>query len=225
MWSWEQTLLSQVREPHLKIQAVWTQVTKTCLGKFRDKSSILQDAPFSTNEFNEAWKQLCAFETLGHPWLPTPSALAMTWMSILSAVTLRGLDLEKSFDPKLLADIVANDGYPQALCMAVMTQLVTNTEYQKDDREYKSIFSIMFMPDNMLKGITLSRDKVIEWVGDICLQRVGESDHAKSIPQSDFLAQWQDLLPEHWRKHASTDVLKASYSVTHLLSRSNEDAG
>lgn len=196
-----------------------------CLGKFRDKSAVLQDAPFSTNEFNEAWKQLCTFETLGRPWLPTPSALAMTWMSILSAVTLRGFDFEKSFDPKPLADIVGNDGYPQALCMAVMTRLVPNTDYQKDDREYRSIFSTLFMPDNTLKGITLSRDKIIEWVGDICLQRVGESDQAKSIPQSDLLAQWQDLLPEDWRKHASMDLLKAYFSVTFSLSRSNEDAG
>lgn len=225
MWSWEQILPCQVREPHLKIQAVWTQVTKPCLGKFRDKSAVLQDAPFSTNEFNEAWKQLCAFETLGLPWLPTPSALAMIWMSILSAVTLRGFNFEKSFDPKALANIVGNDGYPQALCMAVIVRLVPNTDNQKDDREYRSISPTLFMPDNTLKGVTLSRDKTIEWVGDVCLQRVGEYDQTKSIPQSNFLAQWQDLLPEDWRQHASMDLLKANFSVIFLLSRSNEDAG
>ena len=64
----------------------------------------------------------------------------------------------------------------------------------------------------MLKGISLSRDKTIEWVGDVCLQRVGESHQARVIPQSDFLAQWQDLLPEGWRKHSSMDLLKASFS-------------
>lgn len=149
----------------------------------------------------------------------------MIWMSILSAATLRGFDFEKGFDPKALADIVGNDGYPQALCMAVMARLVPNIDYQKDDREYRSISPTLFMPDNKLKGITLSRDKIMEWVGDVCLQRVGESDQAKSIPQSDFLAQWQDLLPEDWRKHASMDLLKANFSVTFLLSTSNEDAG
>ena len=83
----------------------------------------------------------------------------------------------------------------------------------------------MSIPDYILKGITLSRDRTVEWVGDVCLQRVGESDQAKSIPQSDFLAQWQDLLPEGWRKHASMDLLKVNFSVAFLLSGSNEDAG
>ena len=109
-----------------------------CLGKFRDKSAILQDAPLSTDEFNQAWEQLCAFDVLGSPWLPTPSALAMVWKSILSAATVRGFDLEKSFELKSLAEIVGNDGYPQALFTAVVIRLVSKTEYQKDNREYRT---------------------------------------------------------------------------------------
>ena len=77
----------------------------------------------------------------------------------------------------------------------------------------------------MLKGISLSKDKTIEWVGDVCLQSVGESHQARGIPQSDFLAQWQDLLPEDWRKHSSMHLLKASFSGAFLMSRSNEHAG
>ena len=109
-----------------------------CLGSFRDKHAIRQDAPFSTNEFNEAWKQVCAFEVLGRPWLPTPSALAMVWKSILSAATIRGVSLENSFGLRSLAEVVGNDGYPWPLVMAVMTRLTSNTEILKDDCEYRS---------------------------------------------------------------------------------------
>ncbi len=108
------------------------------LGKYKDKNAILHDAPFSTKEFNKAWNQLCAFEVLGRAWLPTPSALAMIWKSILSAATIRGVNLEKSFDLKSLAEMVGNDGYPWALCMAVVIRLVSDTDYLNDDCEYRT---------------------------------------------------------------------------------------
>ena len=101
----------------------------------------MQDAPFSTEEFNGAWKQICAFEVLGRAWLPTPSALAMVWKSILSAATVRGVSLEKEFELKPLAEAVGSDGYPLALIMAVMTRLVSNNGNLKDDREYSTTSS------------------------------------------------------------------------------------
>lgn len=68
----------------------------------------------------------------------------------------------------------------------------------------------LFTSDIILEDVSLSRDKTVQWVGINCLQRAGESEQANTegIPQSDFLAQWQDLLPEGWRKHASMDLLK-----------------
>ena len=107
-----------------------------CLGKCSDKNAILQDAPVSTDEFNKAWQQTCAFEILGRPWLPTASALVMVWNSILSAATIRGFNLEKKFELKLLAEVVGNDGYPCALLMAIVTRLVSNTENLRDDCKY-----------------------------------------------------------------------------------------
>lgn len=66
------------------------------------------------------------------------------------------------------------------------------------------------MPDINLKDVSLDRDKTVQWVGIVCLQKAGESGQASTegIAQSDFLAQWHDLLPEGWRKHASMDLLK-----------------
>ena len=56
----------------------------------------------------------------------------------------------------------------------------------------------------------LSRDRTVEWVGSVCLQKDGESEQANTegIPQLDFITQWHDLLPEGWRKHAPLDLLK-----------------
>ena len=110
-----------------------------CLGKSSDKNAILQDAPVSTAEFNQAWQQICAFEVLGRPWLPTPSALVMVWNSILSSATIRGVNLETNFELKSLADVVGNDGYPWALFMAIMTRLVSNTENLRDDCKYLNL--------------------------------------------------------------------------------------
>lgn len=81
------------------------------------------------------------------------------------------------------------------------------------------------MSDKKFEGISLSRERTIQWVGNICLQKSGESVQAKGVPQSVFLAQWHDLLPEGWRWHASMDLLKAYFLFIFSLSQSNKDAG
>ena len=108
-----------------------------CLGEYKDKNAILQDAPFSNKEFDKTWKQHCAFEVLGRAWLPTPSALAMIWKSILSVATAKGVDLEKRLDLKPLAEMVGNDGFPWEFFMAVVTRLVSDTNHLNDDCEYR----------------------------------------------------------------------------------------
>ena len=60
----------------------------------------------------------------------------MVWNSILSAATIRGLNLETKFEPKLLAEAVVNDGYPWPLFTAIMRRLVLNTESLRDDCKY-----------------------------------------------------------------------------------------
>ena len=173
---------------------------------------MLQDAPFSAKEFDEAWEQLCAFEVLGHGWLPTASALVMLWKSIISIATIRDVKLDKTFDLKSLAEAVGNDGHPWALFMAVLMQLVYDTNDMRDQP---------FKSDTSCKDVSLDRDKTIRWVGNVILQGAGKS----GILQSDFLGQWHDALPEGWRKHALMDLLKVLFSASPLLSSSNQDVG
>ena len=108
------------------------------LGKYKDRTAILQDAPFSAQEFNNTWKQLCAFEVLGRAWLPTPSAVAMVWKSIMSAATIKGVNLEKKFGLNSVGEMVANDGFPSALFKAVVMG-VSDTDFVNDDCEHGTI--------------------------------------------------------------------------------------
>ena len=71
----------------------------------------------------------------------------------------------------------------------------------------------VFTTDTSLQDVTLSGDKTIQWVGNIILESAGEP----GITQSDFLAQWHDVLPEDWRKHASMDLLKVWFPILYSI--------
>lgn len=206
----EPNTASSGKRKALQDRLVLTWMLTSNLGKHKDRNSILQDAPCSTEQFEKTWNQLCAFDVLGRAWLPTPSALAMVWKSILSATTFSGVNFEQRFDVRPIAEMVADDGYPWALFIAVLTRLVSETDDLKDHCKTRKAPAPLLMSDTIPKGIILSRDKTVQWVGLICLQRAGEfeQDNTHGIPQSDFLAQWRDLLPEDWRRHASMDLLK-----------------
>ena len=109
------------------------------LGKYKDRTAILQDVPFSAQEFDNTWKQSCVFEVLGRAWLPTPSAFAMVWKSIMSAAIIMGVNLEKKFDLNSVGEMVGNDGFPLALFKAVVMRLVSDTDSVKDDCEHGTI--------------------------------------------------------------------------------------
>ena len=129
----------QVGSRHLKIRRYQHWMLTLRLGKYKDRTAILQDAPFSAQEFNNTWKQSCAFEVLGRAWLPTPSAVAMVWKSIMSAATIKGVNLEKKFDLNSVGEIVGNDGFPLALFEAIVMRLVSDTDFVKDDCEHETI--------------------------------------------------------------------------------------
>ena len=136
----------------------------------------------------------------------------MLWKSIISIATIRDVNLDKTFDLNPLAEAVGNDGYPRALFMAVLMQLVYDTDDMRDQP---------FESDTIYKDVSLNREKTIRWVGNVFLQGAGKS----GILQSAFLGTWHDALPEGWRTHASMDLLKVFFSVRLLLSNSDEDVG
>jgi len=58
----------------------------------------------------------------------------------------------------------------------------------------------------MHEDAILDREKTIPWVGVISLE--SQRDSAEGILLSDFVRDWQNDLPEDWRKHAKIDSLE-----------------
>ena len=88
-----------------------------------NKSSLLEDAPFSVREFESAWKILCAFDLEGKSFRPTAPSLVSIWRSILSAISLRSINLEESFSLDALVETADEDGHPLSLLKAVLARL------------------------------------------------------------------------------------------------------
>ena len=92
----------------------------------RSKQSILADAPFSLGELDGACEELCIFEVDSTAWLPTATMLVSLWKSIMSAATLRSVDLGKPFSVATLNAIVEEDGHSSALFDVLMSRLGSN---------------------------------------------------------------------------------------------------
>lgn len=91
----------------------------------RSKSVIYEDTPVSLQEFEDAWIELCAFELESISWVPSSACLSGIWRSIISAIELKGLNLQESVYIGDLAGLVEEDGFPTALLQAVINKLQT----------------------------------------------------------------------------------------------------
>ena len=88
-----------------------------------DRASILEDAPFSAGEFENAWTDLCAFEYENEALRPGAVHLCRLWTSFMSAATIKGVDITKGFWIKSLLCLITEDGYPEQLVASVLKRL------------------------------------------------------------------------------------------------------
>ena len=91
--------------------------------KKASKAQLLQNAPFSAGEFDDACKELCVFEENNQPWIPTARILANIWKSLILAATVRSIDLGVSFPVAALSGTIEEDGYPITLYEAMVARL------------------------------------------------------------------------------------------------------
>ena len=91
--------------------------------KGRSKSEIFDDMPLSVQEFEDAWTELCAFESDSTCWVPTAACLCEVWRSIMSAVAIKGLSLQDSVYIHDLVELVIEHGFEEALLQAVLGRL------------------------------------------------------------------------------------------------------
>lgn len=99
----------------------------------KSKEALLNDTPLSSYEFEKGWIELCAFELGGRTWRPSAPLLLQIWASLMSAVTLKGLDLEQGLPLSALAPAVEEDGHPLEVLKALLARLC---KPKRETREY-----------------------------------------------------------------------------------------
>ena len=118
---------------------VWHGTEATATDEFdqMNKQSVLKSVPFSSGEFDLAWRTACAFEFEGKAWLPADSALLALWESMILASTLRGIDLNHAFEVEALYRSI-EDTHPRPLYEAVLDVLCNNGKALLGDCEFHS---------------------------------------------------------------------------------------
>lgn len=170
----------------------------------RNKSAIYEDTPLSLQEYEKAWEELCAFEMDSTCWIPTAASLYGAWRSIMSALTLKGLKLQDSLYADDIAAVVEEDGIPAALFQAIIQRLRLENVIPMDGCMSRlDVPDIPYSVENGT-GATLNPDICVQWVGAVVLNSTHQPE---GITRSDFMQQWQNLLPEAWRKHATLSLL------------------
>ena len=152
------------------------------------KYGILEDAPFSTDEFDQAWRDICAFEHGAASWAPTSSTLITVWDAVVTAASVRSLKLDDNLSVSAIASTVEELHHPVGLVVAVLARVSAGDSVPVDGY------------------VRLDRGKCVSWVGAVLLESL-----AATILVTDFVKEWQDKLPEVWREYASLEAIKVGF--------------
>lgn len=68
-------------------------------------------------------------------------------------------------------------------------------------------------------GVTPDQQRCVTWVGGVLLEEL--SSCKGGVTDSKFLHEWQNLLPEGWRKSAAFNALKVFHLHKNLIYSSN----
>ncbi|KAL8745858.1 MAG: hypothetical protein Q9190_002057 [Brigantiaea leucoxantha] len=161
------------------------------------KESLLKDTPLSCEEFERGWINLCAFELNGNSWRPSSDLLFKLWSSVMSAVLLKGLDLERGFPWAALAQTVEEDGFPIPLLQALLARV-------------KKPLELLESKCLKISAVAIDKDVCLRFVGAIILE--SQAGTGEELGVVGFLQTWKDQLPEKWRKDAKLEVIKGSYA-------------
>ncbi|KAL9000091.1 MAG: hypothetical protein Q9169_001166 [Polycauliona sp. 2 TL-2023] len=156
----------------------------------RDKLAIFEDLPFSHQEFERAWKDLCALEVEGQAFRPSSEVLWKVWKSIFSASILKGFSIDHDFDVKSFTRTVEEDDIPPSLIVAVIERL--QVKEGATSHEY----------------VRMDPVQCAQWAGTVLLEARTEDDTAMNV--ATFLHEWKEELPESWKRCATLAALKVS---------------
>ena len=169
------------------------------------KYALLDNAPFSSGEFDKAWEELCCFELEGQAWLPIASVIVDLWRSVMSAATVRSVAIENAFSISALEGSVEEDGHPVAFFRAVIDRLSSEENDLMDGCEC-TLAPPSISEAKIPNGVILDRTKAVSWIGAAFLESQQAPPDGIFLPE--FVREWQDLLPETWRQYADLQALK-----------------
>lgn len=88
------------------------------------KQQLFENVPLSRREFEEAWLDICAFETRGQAWVPSALDCCGMWKSVISTAIVDSADLVEGFSPNILKNaVIKQESYPEDFFDAVLRRL------------------------------------------------------------------------------------------------------
>jgi hypothetical protein len=159
------------------------------------KETLFSHIPLSQAECELAWSQLACFESIDPPgcFIPSAKVQIRIWENFISIATAAGSNLTgrlSQADLLRILDELRGDG-PAELLSQVLSDI---SNRQPDD------------------SFLLDEDKFIATTGLSCL--LARSD-GKAVPTSEWLAAWQELVPEVWRSKCQPTALpEGTYRLT-----------
>ncbi|XPS76731.1 hypothetical protein M3J09_008778 [Ascochyta lentis] len=175
-------------------------------GNGKSKAFVFENLPLSDAQCHAGWDELMAFELHQDTYRPSVNALSQVWTSINAAALAEGVKLDSQFLTEDVATAASEDGHPSSFVKAVLTHLSDNE--QDADGPWSC----------------LDRARTVAFVGKTLLQaKQGSSDFLIA----DFTDEWEDRLPEAWRKDAKLSAIEGSYefpSDTTIRARSKDVA-
>lgn len=104
----------------------------------KTKDDFYADIPFSDQECEQAWVDICAFEFEGGPVLPTLPALWMYWRTIFTTAVAEGIDLGAQFKVEDLAKTLKDEeGLLPGLVQSIFYHLLPDDQMTGDDCELR----------------------------------------------------------------------------------------
>lgn len=158
------------------------------------KIALFSDLPAPDSQAEQAWRNLLAFEFDGRCARPSAPTSLSVWQSIINHVSLERLDL--SSDVNL-------EGFFQTEQLSPV--------YAPAAEAILSYLADVGVAKATSQSVQLDRSRTVRWTGMTLLQARSERlAPGPMLPKEDYMAQWQDLLPEEWRQDPALDKLPGS---------------
>jgi sister chromatid cohesion protein DCC1 len=158
-------------------------------GNGQSKVAVFDDIPLSNGECQSGWEEIFAFELENSAYQPSAHALTQVWRSINAAALAEGIKLDSQFLMDDVTKAVAEDGHPPGLVEAMLRRLANGG--QENDGPW----------------CCLDRTKTVAFTAQTLL----EAKEGNDFLIIDLIENWEDMLPDAWRKAAQLSAIEGAY--------------